>query len=259
MENILLYLGFAIGGYISGLVVNFIVDRLYLHRNFFPEDFVGELNEKGWVRYLTWPFGFEKAENRFQKRAVLVNIVFMIMIVLLGVSEFNRVEIWWGIPVLIYFGIVIVMDIEWRIVMHPISIAGSVLGLGVGIYLRGVQITLIGGVVGFVVMLLLFKLGEVFMRIVNRRRGESIDEVALGFGDVNLAGVVGLFLGWPPIILGLLFAVFAAGLVSIFLIFFTLFRKEFKAFMAMPYAPFLAIAALVMLFFPDQIASLLVV
>ncbi len=84
-----------------------------------------------------------------------------------------------------------------------------------------------------------------------------MDEVALGFGDVNLAGVVGLFLGWPPIILGLLFAVFIGGMVSIFLIFFNLFRKEFQAFMAMPYAPFLAIAALVMLFFPDQIAGLL--
>ena len=257
MENILLYLGFAIGGYLSGLVVNFIVDRLYLHRNFFSEDFVGELGEKGWAKYLVRPFGFEKAERRFQMRSVWVNLIFIILIVLLGVLESDRVEIWWGIPVLIYFGVVIVMDVEFRIVMHPISIAGTVLGLLVGVYLRGVQITVIGGVVGFLVMLLLFKLGELFMRIVNRRRGESIDEVALGFGDVNLAGVVGLFLGWPPIILGLLFAVFAAGMVSIFLIFFTLFRKEFKAFMAMPYAPFLATAALVMLFFPDQIASLL--
>ena len=117
----------------------------------------------------------------------------------------------------------------------------------------------VGGVVGFVVMYLLFKLGEVFMRIVNRKRneGEEVEEVALGFGDVNLAGVVGLFLGWPPVILGLLFAVFIGGLISIFLIFFSLFRKEFRAFMAMPYAPFLAVAALAMLLLPDQIAALL--
>ncbi len=35
MENILLYLGLAIGGTLSGWLVNFIVDKLYLRREVF--------------------------------------------------------------------------------------------------------------------------------------------------------------------------------------------------------------------------------
>jgi leader peptidase (prepilin peptidase)/N-methyltransferase len=84
-----------------------------------------------------------------------------------------------------------------------------------------------------------------------------INEVALGYGDVNMAGVVGLFLGWPPIVLGLLFAIFTAGVVSILFIVISLVIRRFRAFAAMPYAPFLAFAAIVMLFFPEQIAKLL--
>lgn len=259
MENIVLYLALAIGGTLSGWLVNFIVDKLYFGREVFEEDFLAELRQKGWLSYLLYPFGFTNGERRFKVRSVLVDLAMIVAVLLLGFSNSERVQIWWGIPVLVYFVIVIVMDVEFKIVMHPVSVAGAILGLVVGTYLRGAVVTLVGGAVGFVVMYLLFKLGELFMRIVNRRRGEgeAVDEVALGFGDVNLSGVVGLFLGWPPIVLGLLFAVFIGGMVSIFLIFFNLFRKDFQAFMAMPYAPFLAIAALVMLFFPDQIAGLL--
>ena len=258
MENILLYLGLAVGGYLSGLVVNFVVDWLYLRRNFLEEAFLAELASKGWLKFITRPFSYKEGEKRFKIRSVVITLFFIPLVLWLGISPPERVSIWWGLPVLMYFSLVIVMDIEYRIVMHPVSIAGVVLGAAVGVSQRGLVVTLVGGVVGFVVMFLLFKLGELFVKLMNRRRdGESLDEVALGFGDVNLAGVVGLFLGWPPIILGLLFAVFVGGLVSLFLIFFTLFRKEFQAFMAIPYAPFLAIAALVMLFFPNEIASLL--
>ena len=254
MENILLYLALVIGGYLSGLVVNFIVDWLYQRREVFDENFIEELKVKGWLKYLIQPLSFINGVRRFQTRSLIIILIYLILVPLLGIFPSDRVKLWWGIPVLIYFGIVIVMDIEFRIVMQPVSIAGAVLGLGVGIYLRGVSVTLLGGVVGFIVMLILFKLGEFFIRIINRRRGDNqVDEVALGFGDVNLAGVVGLFLGWPPIILGLLFAIFIGGLVSIFMIFFTLFRKEYQTFMAIPYAPFLAAAALLMLFFPDQV------
>ncbi len=84
----------------------------------------------------------------------------IVAVLLLGFSDSERVQIWWGIPVLIYFAIVIVMDVEFKIVMHPISIAGAMMGLVVGTYLRGAVVTLVGGAVGFVVMYLLFKLGN---------------------------------------------------------------------------------------------------
>lgn len=257
MAIILQYLLVILCGYLAGVAVNFVSDWYYVRRQFLGEYTVDELRKAGWVKYLTWPFSVRTIPQAHKVRVLLVELVYVLLALGMWFNRPDRVQLWWGIPVLIYFGVVIVMDVEFRVVLHPISIAGAVLGVLVGVYLRGFWPTLLGGVVGFSVMFLLYKFGEIFMNWVNRKRDEMIDEVALGYGDVNMAGVVGLFLGWPPIILGLLFAIFSAGVVSILFILISLVIRRFRAFAAMPYAPFLAFAALVMLFFPEQIASLL--
>jgi leader peptidase (prepilin peptidase)/N-methyltransferase len=256
MTTFLQYIGFMLLGYLLGGFVNFIVDWFYIRRKILEESIEEEILELGWVKYLVWPF-FSKSTQTIKKiRILLVEIIFVGLVLWIGVAPPDRVDFWWGVLVLVYFAIVIVMDIEYRVVLHQISITGVVLGAVVGIYLWGPSISLIGGVVGFVIMYLLYKLGELFMRFVNKRRGEEVDEVALGFGDVNLSAVVGLFLGWPTIILGLLFAIFAGGIVSILFIVISVVIRRFKLFYALPYAPFLAIATIVILFFPDAIAAL---
>ncbi|MEJ2757687.1 MAG: A24 family peptidase [Anaerolineales bacterium] len=257
MAIILQYFLVILFGYVAGVVVNFVSDWYYVRRQFLGEFTVNQLQEAGWVKYLAWPFSVRTVPQAHKVRVLLVELIYILLAFGLWFARPDRVQLWWGIPALIYFGIVIVMDVEFRVVLHPISIAGAILGALVGIYLRGLWVTLLGGVVGFAVMFLLYKLGEIFMNWVNRRRDETINEVALGYGDVNMAGVVGLFLGWPPIILGLLFAIFTAGVVSILFIVISLVIRRFRAFAAMPYAPFLAFAAIVMLFFPEQIAKLL--
>ena len=40
-------------------------------------------------------------------------------------------------------------------------------------------------------------LGVLIIKLINRRRGQPVNDVAFGFGDVNLSGVLGLMLGWP--------------------------------------------------------------
>ncbi|MGC8856559.1 MAG: prepilin peptidase [Anaerolineae bacterium] len=149
---------------------------------------------------------------------------------------------------LIYLAIVFVIDWEHRLILHPVSLSGAVLGLGIGWHAHGLSDTLLGGAVGFGSMLGLYSLGEMFTRYMSRRRGQAIDEVALGFGDVNLAGVVGLLLGWPVIILGLLFAMLAGGIASLGVILYMLIRKQYRAFTAIPYAPFLVLSVLLLLY-----------
>ncbi len=149
---------------------------------------------------------------------------------------------------LVYLSLVFVMDLEHRLILHPISIGGAILGLGIGIYLHGIPPTLIGGAVGFGVMLVFYYAGEGYVRYMAKKRGMSTEEVALGFGDVNLAGILGLLLGWPSIFAGLLFAVLAGGLVSLIIIVWMLLSKKYKAFTAIPYAPFLILSALIILY-----------
>lgn len=257
MALIFQYFLVILAGYVAGALVSFVSDWYYVRREFLGDVTIRELREAGWVKYLVWPFRVRTVPMAHKIRVLIVEAVYILLALWMWITRPESVELWWGILALVYFGIVIVMDIEFRVVLHPISIAGAVLGVVVGTYLRGIGVTLLGGIVGFAVMFLLYKLGELFMNWINRRRNEMIDEVALGYGDVNMAGVVGLFLGWPPIILGLLFAVFFAGVVSILFIVISLVIRRFRAFAAMPYAPFLALAALVLLFFPEQIANLL--
>jgi leader peptidase (prepilin peptidase)/N-methyltransferase len=84
---------------------------------------------------------------------------------------------------------------------------------------------------------------------LGKLRGEQIDEDALGFGDVNLSGVLGLLLGWPGITAGLFFAILFGGAVSLLVLLYMLVRRKYHAFQAIPYGPFLVAAAVVVLFF----------
>jgi leader peptidase (prepilin peptidase)/N-methyltransferase len=156
---------------------------------------------------------------------------------------------------LVYLSVVLVIDLEHRLILHPVSIAGAVLGLGIGIFLRskqsiiyGITSTLIGGAAGFGIMLFFYFIGELFVKRMSKKRGLSTDEVALGFGDVSLSGILGLLLGWRAIFVGLFFAILAGGLVSLFIILGMLIMKKYKAFTAIPYAPFLILSAIYFLF-----------
>jgi len=148
-----------------------------------------------------------------------------------------------------------VMDVEHRVVMHPVSLFGAVAGALLGIFvLNGPISTLIGGAAGFGIMFGLYLLGFVFSKIMSRIRGEEVDEVALGFGDVNLAGVLGLMLGWPRIGVVLLFAILLGGAVSLFLVIGMALTKKYRPLTAIPYAPFLVIVAAVIFYMARAMA-----
>jgi leader peptidase (prepilin peptidase)/N-methyltransferase len=154
-----------------------------------------------------------------------------------------------GLLWLVYFGVVAVIDLEHRLILHPVSIAGAVLGLVFGWIYRGFPVTITGGAAGFGFMLIFYFLGDLFVRFLARQRGEEIEEVALGFGDVNLSGVIGLLLGWPGVVAGLFLAILIGGVVSGFFLLIQMARKKYQAFQALPYGPFIVLSALFLLFF----------
>ncbi len=150
--------------------------------------------------------------------------------------------------VLFYFALVFIMDVEHRVILHPVSIAGAILAIPLGIWLNGWLKTLIGGVAGFGIMLALYYFGELFRRAMARARKQPVEEIALGFGDVNLSGVLGLMLGWPRVTANLFFAILLGGLISGGYILFMVLRKKYQAFTAIPYAPFLLISAAILFY-----------
>ncbi|HFC08467.1 MAG TPA: hypothetical protein ENJ54_01240 [Chloroflexi bacterium] len=153
----------------------------------------------------------------------------------------------WAMWALVMYAlIVIVMDVEHRLILHSVSGAGALLGLGLGVWRHGWLATLLGGAAGAGVMLALFFLGNAYALWKARRAGEPPpEEPALGFGDVTLMGGLGLLLGWPGVWAGLTFAVLLGGAFSLLFLLYGLLRwRRWRLDAYIPYGPFLMLGAL---------------
>ncbi|HZD57887.1 MAG TPA: A24 family peptidase [Anaerolineales bacterium] len=245
----LLILLVALLGWGAGIVVNYVAD-VFPYRRRLVKPFCHNCQANyPLLDYIFWYGRCESCRQRRSWRAPAVEILYVLGTVWLWILPPKNLNFILGFILLIYFGIVVLIDLEHRLIMHPVSMVGAVLGLGIGTWLHGIGWTLLGGAAGFGIMLALYGLGYLFARGLARLRGGSIDEEALGFGDVNLMGVLGLILGWPGVLVGLVLAVLIGGLVSGLYMLAMLITRRFRAFTAIPYGPFLVAAAIALLFF----------
>jgi leader peptidase (prepilin peptidase)/N-methyltransferase len=154
-----------------------------------------------------------------------------------------------GLFWLIYFGVVMVIDLEHRLIMHPVTLFGMLAALFSGWQLHGWFDTLAGGLGGFGIMAGFYYLGLILLRLIKRRRGEAIDEEeAIGFGDVTLSTVIGLLLGWPGIVGGLILGVLLGGAASLLVLAVALIRRRYHPGLSVAYGPYLALAAIYLLY-----------
>ena len=241
------YLILILLGILAGFVVNFIAEWFYLRRKFFPKDLEEQYRDISILRFIFLPW---KWKERLISHKIRVLLVYVLLAggavwmwswtddILIFVSKFI---------VMTYFVLVVVMDIEARVVLHPVSIAGAVIGLGYGWSTWGIVSTLIGGAAGYIFMFAVYWIGIKLSKYASKKRGVEIDDEPMGFGDVNLTGVLGLMLGWPGVIAGLLLGIFTGGGFSALLIIQKIINKDFKLGQTMPYAPFLVIGAAIII------------
>ena len=184
-----------------------------------------------------------------------VEIIYALALLWLWFNRVSPLNFVNDLVLLFYFGIVWVVDQETRLIPYTISASGLVIGLVAGGFRNGIITTLVGGVVGFSLSLGLFLFGIVFIAISNRWRGKSTQEVAFGFGDVLLGGVIGLVVGWPLIVNSLLISVLLAGLFSLLYLGLKVITRSYTFGLAIPYAPFLILGALVVLYIQPVLAG----
>ena len=239
-------------GWIGANLVNYLADVLPNERKIT----VPKCNRCG--EHLTWKFYIllDSCRHCGAKPYLRHKVVLILGLVFTGLlSQFpleslgNYGAILW----LVYFSVVIVIDLEHRLILHPVSITGAGLGLIFGSVNHGFLNTIMGGAAGFGLMLIFYFLGELFVWFLSKSRGEEIEEIALGFGDVNLAGVIGLLLGWPGIIAGIILAILIGGVVSGGFLVLQVLRKKYQAYQALPYGPFLVLSAVVWLLYSSLI------
>lgn len=162
----------------------------------------------------------------------------------------------------LYLVLVALIDLEHRLVLRVLSIPGLFLCVAAGIWAHGWQASLLGGLGGFGIMMAFYLLGVLFTKIRARRLGSENDdgEEALGSGDVTLATLLGLLLGWPLIWFNLLMGILFAGVVSLLIIGILLLQRKYlqQAMMVfIPFGPFFIASAFLLLHFPGWIKAVL--
>ncbi|MBN1564590.1 MAG: prepilin peptidase, partial [Anaerolineae bacterium] len=160
---------------------------------------------------------------------------------------------------LIYYAIMVlvtVIDVEHRLILFVVMVPSCIFAIFVAVvWPEGDKTTrefLLGGALGFGMFFIMFLGGIVYMAL-KRREG-----VAFGFGDVMLATLSGLMLGWRAFIVASVIIVLVGAAGSIlYMLAFMIIGRKFSRFTPLPYGPYIVIGTLAVLMFGDQLKDIL--
>jgi leader peptidase (prepilin peptidase)/N-methyltransferase len=244
-------------GLIAGILVNYFSDVLPVQRKLAHPLCASCNTHYSWKDYLLLTACRSCGKPR-SWRTYICLVVSLILSLLLWINPPASLGYWLGLIVLAYFGLVIVIDLEYRLILHSVSLAGAVLGLITGTVKSGLIQSLFGGLAGAGIMLTFYWLGTLFARYRARKLGRDDGEEALGFGDVTISGVIGLMLGWPLVMYGLFLGILAGGLFSLILILVLVAARRYESMNVFTaYGPYLVLGAAILLYFPQSLSFLL--
>jgi len=135
------------------------------------------------------------------------------------------------------FIVIMVIDIDHKLILNKITYPVAAIALITNIFMPhpGIVDSLIGGAIGFFFFLI----------------PAIIRPAGMGWGDVKMAGLIGLVVGFPHILIAIVIAAVGGGLVAITL----LLVKVKKRKEAIPFGPFLSLAAIATLIWGTDILN----
>ncbi len=239
--------------------INVLSDNLPVQNSLYRPICLACKSKLSWLNYLL----LKKCDSCGKNQPMRHLIVFLMMAISPIILYFfppSRTGWLIGLLLLDYFLLVFIIDLEHRLIFYSLTIIGAAICLPVGIWIRlhnietsgsislALLLTLLGGIAGFLIMLGLYFLGRLFSSLMAKMKKQEIEKEALGYGDVLISAIIGFLFGWPGILAVLIGAIILGGLVSLSIILIQLARKKYQPFSAIPYAPFLIICALGILF-----------
>lgn len=253
--TIILNLLIAILGLIAGLTVNYAVD-VFSEGTKFAKPFCWHCKEpQSIINYLFFPRKCESCGKKRRIRVVITDIAMILITLFLWNFPNYNVPFWLSYLFFIYAAFVLILDYETKEV--ALTISGVLLFGAIGVTYWGWKSALLGGLICGVVMLGLYYLGKLMVKIMIKRRGldENTNLIALGLGDVYLAFLMGLALGFPTLILGLIITIMLGGAVSLLVIVINILKKKSSSFMAIAYGPYIIISTIFLLYFAHYFNS----
>ncbi len=251
-----------LSGILTGFLINYLADVLpdSLRLGIPPCQNVACRTPYPWWDYLLF-YRCRKCAQPRRLRAFLVLPLAVSAALYVWYSPPARLGFALGLLLLVFLFLIGVIDIEHRLVLRPLSITGFLLAGLAGFLLHGWQKTIVGAVFAFSTMFIFYLLGTRVTRWIAKkyRQKPGETEEAFGSGDVTLATILGLFLGWPLIWLGLLLGALILGLVMVpfaFALFF-IRRSNPHVLIYIPLGWSFILGAILLVYLPAWISALL--
>ena len=140
---------------------------------------------------------------------LIIVLTFVSMLIIIMVSDYHYMII--PDEILIFFGVALLIE---KTIIHGVST---------------IPYTLLSGLIAFVIMFLLKKLGDLIFR-----------QESMGGGDIKLLGIFGIMLGVPNALMSIVVASFIGLPIS-------LIAVNLKKTHIVPFGPFLSLGAIVVL------------
>jgi prepilin signal peptidase PulO-like enzyme (type II secretory pathway) len=169
------------------------------------------------------------------------------------------------------FALIIVIDIEHKLILFVVIIPSSLIALldallttnfrdnpEIGMQVPHLTEALLGGLMGFIVFFIMYNGGYLFTYVLGVIRGEKIEEIAFGYGDVMMATLAGFILGWRALIFAMFVTVFLGAFGAIlYLLLRRLIGAKYSAFTALPYGPYIVVGTIAMLLYRVPVTDFL--
>lgn len=166
-------------------------------------------------------------------------------------------QVFWYIYMAI-MALIVVIDIEHKLILFVVIIPSAIIAIVDALVLPtpqpNIQNALIGAAIGFGTFYLFYKGGFLFTYLMGQMRGEKINTVAFGYGDVMMITLAGLMVGAANVIIALfLTVIFGAIGALLYIIARSVLGSRYSAFTALPYGPYIVLATIIMLLYGESV------
>ncbi len=250
--EVFLIIIFAILGLEVGSFLNVCIDRLPQNKSIvFPASHCEACQHKLGAKDLIPVFSYLRLRGRCRycqasvpRRLFWVELATGVVFALLawhyGFSPALGIMIFYAC----LFIVVSVIDLEHGLILNKVVYPSMVVALLLALISRpwltqwivpGIANAAIGGAIGFALFLLI----------------ALISRGGMGWGDVKLAGLIGLATGFPLVFLSVIMAAILGGIVAVVMV----ITKKRGRRQTIPFGPFLAVAAMITLLWGSNIMN----
>lgn len=185
------------------------------------------------IFYLSAVFS-KQSEHKLPFRTffLILDLLWIVPILLVYFSVFSF-EIGLGVVLLlILFGIVCITDFKFQIIPNNLLVVFAILGISHAIFSHQPSFinSILGGIFGFCLFVGIEWIGLKVFR-----------KPAMGGGDIKLAAVLGLFVGWQ----GLIITLFIGAVLGLLFVSAMKVVSRGKKMRTIPFGPFLVLASII--------------